>query len=118
MNYYFFTDTHDIDSLLFMQKFTKVLFKIPEIFPNTLGGGLEIWASIYRTPYVRVIPRNKLITAFTIFKTSIDIWILLSFLQPTMNCAITTHSTVRKYINGTLILPSKTKRYLRSRETM
>ena len=43
----FFTDTHDIDSLLFMQSFMKVPFKMPEIFPNTLGGGLEIWASIY-----------------------------------------------------------------------
>jgi len=42
-----FTDTYDIDSLLFMQNFMKVPFKMPEIFPNTLGGGLEIWASIY-----------------------------------------------------------------------
>jgi len=24
----------------------KVPFKMPEIFPHTLGGGLEIWASI------------------------------------------------------------------------
>ena len=29
-----------------MQKFMKVPFKMSEIFPNTLGGGLEIWASI------------------------------------------------------------------------
>ena len=26
----------------------KVPFKMPEIFPHTLGGGLEIWASIYK----------------------------------------------------------------------
>ena len=30
-----------------MQNFMKVPFKMPEIFPNTLGGGLEIWASIH-----------------------------------------------------------------------
>ena len=42
-----FTDTYDIDSLLFMQNFMKVPFKMPEVFPNTLGGGLEIWASIF-----------------------------------------------------------------------
>ena len=29
-----------------MQTFMEVPFKMPEIFPNTLGGGLEIWASI------------------------------------------------------------------------
>jgi len=46
LNKYFFTDTYDIDLLLFMQNFMKVSFKMPEIFPNTLGGGLEIWASI------------------------------------------------------------------------
>jgi len=45
----FFTDTYDIDSLLFMQNFMKVRLKMPEIFPNTLGGGLEIWASIYKS---------------------------------------------------------------------
>jgi len=39
------TDTYDIDSLLFMQNFMKVPFKMPEIFPQTLGGGLEIRAS-------------------------------------------------------------------------
>ena len=44
--YLFFTDTHDIDSLLFMQNFMKAPFKMPEIFPHTIGGGLEIWASI------------------------------------------------------------------------
>ena len=42
----FFTDTYDMGSLLFMQKIMKVPFKMPEIFPHTLGGGLEIWASI------------------------------------------------------------------------
>jgi len=31
-----------------MQNFTKVPFKMPEIFPHTLGRGLEIWDSIYR----------------------------------------------------------------------
>jgi len=30
-----------------MQNFMKVPFKMPEIFPNKLGGGLEIWASIF-----------------------------------------------------------------------
>jgi len=29
-----------------MQNFMKVPFKMPEIFIHTLGGGLEIWASI------------------------------------------------------------------------
>jgi len=42
-----FTDSYDIDSLLFMQNFTKFPFKMPEIFPHTLGGGLKIWASIF-----------------------------------------------------------------------
>jgi len=46
LNKYFFTDTYDIDSLLFMQNFMKIPFNMPEKFPHTLGGGLEIWASI------------------------------------------------------------------------
>ena len=32
-----------------MQNFIKVPFKMPEIFPHTLGGGLKIWASIFIT---------------------------------------------------------------------
>jgi len=48
LNKYLFTDTHDIDSLLFMQNFMKVPFKMLEFFPHSLGGGLEIWASIHK----------------------------------------------------------------------
>jgi len=47
----FFTDTYAMDSLLFMQNFIYVPFKMPGIFPHTLGGGLEIWASIFRVLY-------------------------------------------------------------------
>jgi len=47
LNKYFFTYQYYIDSLIFMQNFMKIPFKMPEIFPYTLGGGLEIWASIY-----------------------------------------------------------------------
>ena len=39
--YIFYTDEYDIDSLFFMQNFMKVPFKMPEIFPHTLGGGLD-----------------------------------------------------------------------------
>ena len=28
---------------------------MPEIFPNTLGGGLEIWASIFHVAFLNVI---------------------------------------------------------------
>ena len=36
--------------------FMKVPFKMPEIFPHTLGGGLEIWASIiYYVQYKYII---------------------------------------------------------------
>ena len=43
---YFLLINKKIGSLIFMQNFIKVPFKMPEIFPHTLGGGLEIWASI------------------------------------------------------------------------
>jgi len=49
-----FTDIYGIDLVLFMQNFMKVPFKMPEIFPNTLGGGLEIWASIYQVLSVSI----------------------------------------------------------------
>ena len=38
-----------------MQNFMKVPFKMPEIFPHTLGGGLEIWASTFEFMFEKYV---------------------------------------------------------------
>ena len=51
---------YNIDSLIFMQNLKKVPFKLPEIFSHTLGGGLEIWASIHRLLSKSLLCLNKI----------------------------------------------------------
>jgi len=54
------TDVYDIDPLFVMQIFIKVAFKMTEKLPHTLGGGLEIWASICTDSYnIRIWPKFR-----------------------------------------------------------
>jgi len=67
-----FTAVYDICSLLFMQNFLKVLFKMTGILPHTLGGGLETWASIVQI-FQRNTP-NMVFLEIHVFHTSCNIY--------------------------------------------